>query len=1322
MTAAAPIGPPTSTPSPPTADSFHREIRFAVVMYGGVSLSIYMNGISQELLRMVRATAARDGDALSSDFRWREAELTGTEAVYRRLGGALKARFVVDLLSGTSAGGINALFLAKALTKDRSLDRLRNLWVSEGDIEKLLADAKGSDGLPRELLEDPPPSLLNGQRFYFELLEALAQMEDEKAHAPLPAPTKGVARPPYTDRLDLYVTATDFRGVAQPLMLFDSTIDEPVHRKLFHFRFSQDGLDEPDRDDFSETMNPMLAFAARCTASFPGAFAPFKLEDIDPILREHRRYRARATELGWASGRWRRFFEGYPAGYEKRYFVDGGYLDNKPFDAVVGALAERRNVPLQVERRLLYIEPDPESDRADVDGPRPDALAAVLAVDALPRVETIRAELDEIARRNRIFDRASLLTRAVETDARQRKAAAAPAPTEPSPAGAASYSGHQKRIEVNRWALQDLRELIVKHGLSYGGYHRLKVSRLTDWLTELLQGCWDAADPARPSPNDTRAMVSEWRSRFVLYFDDEKRLAFDELRAALDSSAPTLAQQGLRQPFAEAERDRQPYHPPHLPETENRLLADLDVAYRMRRLQFIRLKLRALLEGHGTATAVFSLGYVEPPAESEWQGARDELRELQRQFQVVDQRLVALSHGKLEAPPAPGAPPSTFKLACAALTAQGLDQGAVSAVLDLLRALVARQVFDQGRACVDILTATPTTSAYGRAAIQALRYLYDHYDDFDLVRFPMMYCLGTDELETVNVMRVSADDTTLAGPLGARKLAGAKLGHFGAFLDERWRENDILWGRLDGAERIIRTLAEGTLLSADEVDGLLLAAQRAIVEEERSAAALREAATRPTPAAPLAPAPPPASATAVPTTPQGLADYVLRYTANQPIVPERSLSMLSRSTAILGKLLGDLAERRKLEDSPVVSWGARLLRVAWSLVELATPKSIGQALLHHWATLIMLSGGLLLGLGVLFGWNEESRIGLFLGMAAFLAILLGQTLTRYASGRTSQVGTWLATGATIVGAGVTGGTIKHVRVPEHATFKMVDLQLARTAARLGELLRDCPTVCRHGLVEALGWDIALIAGYMLALGGLSWLVRALAARVGWRAGARVAGLAAALALAAGLSNGLENCGLLFSVGRTPWAASGWTNAALAFLVPRATFGFAALKWGLLFLVLLLDGFVLLFTPIAATRALRRKPKTRIFLGHDDDTLAAVWRPLGAWLDGQPNLTVESCDLRATGRAAQRVRAAALSRCRFALFVVTGNDPEVHHLFHWNVGLFQGRLGMEKTIVVREEGCRAFNEANAGQVLAFAAPNVAGVNDDIRRALDRQGIT
>ena len=54
---------------------------------------------------------------------------------------------------------------------------------------------------------------------------------------------------------------------------------------------------------------------------------------------------------------------------------------------------------------------------------------------------------------------------------------------------------------------------------------------------------------------------------------------------------------------------------------------------------------------------------------------------------------------------------------------------------------------------------------------------------------------------------------------------------FGAFLDEGWRRNDMLWGRLDGAERLISALIPE---KKDEKtrDQLIEEAHRLILEEE----------------------------------------------------------------------------------------------------------------------------------------------------------------------------------------------------------------------------------------------------------------------------------------------------------------------------------------------------------------------------------------------------------------------------------------------------------------------------------------------------------
>jgi hypothetical protein len=114
-----------------------QEVRFAVVMYGGVSLAIYINGVAQELFRLVRATAPAHMYSQSNDLSLKDKvfypdeQLDETERVYRRLGQMLgldatapggdtvRTRFVVDIISGTSAGGINGVLLGLALTQQK---------------------------------------------------------------------------------------------------------------------------------------------------------------------------------------------------------------------------------------------------------------------------------------------------------------------------------------------------------------------------------------------------------------------------------------------------------------------------------------------------------------------------------------------------------------------------------------------------------------------------------------------------------------------------------------------------------------------------------------------------------------------------------------------------------------------------------------------------------------------------------------------------------------------------------------------------------------------------------------------------------------------------------------------------------------------------------------------------------------------------------------------------------------------------------------------------------------------------------------------------
>jgi len=156
------------------------EKRVAVVMYGGVSLAIYMGGVAQELLNVVRATspAPRDPKDPGAPLQPGVKNLTPLEKVYRKaatIDGKLTS-VTIDVIAGTSAGGINGIFLAKALAHDRPLKPILDLWIEEGDLDKLLNDRGSLQGTSL-LRQDPPAALLNGERMYLKLVKAFDEMD-----------------------------------------------------------------------------------------------------------------------------------------------------------------------------------------------------------------------------------------------------------------------------------------------------------------------------------------------------------------------------------------------------------------------------------------------------------------------------------------------------------------------------------------------------------------------------------------------------------------------------------------------------------------------------------------------------------------------------------------------------------------------------------------------------------------------------------------------------------------------------------------------------------------------------------------------------------------------------------------------------------------------------------------------------------------------------------------------------------------------------------------------------------------------------------------
>src|SRR5215217_1218488 len=247
-----------------------KELRLAVVCYGGSSLAIYMHGVTKELHRLVKGSALLEA---RSDLD----AGAPTERVYyellRELAGAtgVRTRVVVDIVAGTSAGGINGIYLTKAIAHNLSQDALRDLWFERGDMSQLLLLPKWLPVklrffllLPRALKKSP----LRGKEMAQWLHEALEGMDDGGSE-----PDGVDTLVPQDGRLDLFVTITDFYGYDRQVPIFDpKLVHDQRHRHAMSFTYVQGS-----RDQFRRENNGSLAFAARTTSCFPGVFPPVSI-------------------------------------------------------------------------------------------------------------------------------------------------------------------------------------------------------------------------------------------------------------------------------------------------------------------------------------------------------------------------------------------------------------------------------------------------------------------------------------------------------------------------------------------------------------------------------------------------------------------------------------------------------------------------------------------------------------------------------------------------------------------------------------------------------------------------------------------------------------------------------------------------------------------------------------------------------------------------------------------------------------------------------------------------------------------------------------
>jgi hypothetical protein len=112
------------------------------------------------------------------------------------------------------------------------------------------------------------------------------------------------------------------------------------------------------------------------------------------------------------------------------------------------------------------------------------------------------------------------------------------------------------------------------------------------------------------------------------------------------------------------------------------------------------------------------------------------------------------------------------------------------------------------------------------------------YALYDIATLPLLQDEGFDEFDPVKVDRISPDDCASIRKGGTTAmLKGIEFNNFGAFFSRAYRENDYLWGRLHGAERmidiLISSLPAGHEFSAGRAQSYKKQVFQAILDEEQ---------------------------------------------------------------------------------------------------------------------------------------------------------------------------------------------------------------------------------------------------------------------------------------------------------------------------------------------------------------------------------------------------------------------------------------------------------------------------------------------------------
>ena len=767
-----------------------KELRLALVCYGGISLAVYMHGMTKEVLKLVRASKALHAHSDTADSYEASPEASpfpaDSEHAYyellKQIGAKLDLRVVVDIIAGASAGGINACILGRALAHDLDIDPVREFWLVEGGVERLMSDDVKAKRWNKPYLYpglwlmryggvgklNPDPEFQRNLSMFLRSRWFDAPFDGPNLTRVLYGGMAAMGEPPRPHaslvpaglQLDLFVTVTNFHGFKSDMVIHDPpVVVEREHRQILKFSYSQ-WPRGTEVSSFDTPNLPGLAWAARATSSFPGAFPPAHLGEAQDLAHLH--------GLQWP-GRVDFLYDNF-APYvgnnmnpSEAVFIDGSVLNNKPFAEAIAAI-DGRPAFRQVDRRVVYIEPDPTRSERSLGQGVPGFFATLKgALSDIPRHQPISEDLDainsfnqQVRRLQATLDATSPHITKLVTDIAADKLDTAP---DAETLGALREAANLEAAD--------------RAGFAYEGYLRLKV----DALLEDLGGMLSALAGCRPE-----SIQGQKLNRLVQLWAQSKGLSPEDHRLT------RVLGDGSEPPWV-------------------KFLRKFDRQFRLRRIRFV---IRAVNELYGV---------VETP---EYDGLQsDDLDRLKAALYDMLANLPDVTSTSLG-----NADRRELAVVSAMATIKGMADADAVPKLSVAEALDGPLAAIIGHLDLDhhteLLDQTMVTFCCSLLPEKAWRQILDAYLGFpvwDVLTFNLTNWRQLGEFNEIRVDRMSHQEApTLSFGRGDRKLKGLNFNHFGAFFSRSFRAHDYLWGRLHAMDRLIDIVMDAARIEGAGLD------------------------------------------------------------------------------------------------------------------------------------------------------------------------------------------------------------------------------------------------------------------------------------------------------------------------------------------------------------------------------------------------------------------------------------------------------------------------------------------------------------------------